>query len=83
MNTAADPCRYYTTDSSIEYRNSHIWYAAMPRGPQPKFREEFMNGFKPALFDDHAQAIAKRQYMQPSDGDIYALVCYLTLPPGM
>ena len=32
-----------------------------------------MNSFKPALFDDHAQAIAKRQYMQPSDGDIYGM----------
>ncbi|WP_027878334.1 intein-containing adenosylcobalamin-dependent ribonucleoside-diphosphate reductase [Meiothermus cerbereus] len=32
-----------------------------------------MNSFKPALFDDHAQAIAKRQYMQPGDGDIYGM----------
>ncbi len=32
-----------------------------------------MNSFKPALFDDHAQAIAKRQYMQPGDGDIFGM----------
>lgn len=32
-----------------------------------------MNGFKPALFDDHAHAIAKRQYMQPGDGDIFGM----------
>ncbi|AWR86138.1 adenosylcobalamin-dependent ribonucleoside-diphosphate reductase [Meiothermus taiwanensis] len=32
-----------------------------------------MNGFEPALFDDHAQAIAKRQYMQPGDGDVFGM----------
>ena len=32
-----------------------------------------MNSFKPALFDDHAQAIAKRQYMQPGDGDVFGM----------
>ncbi|WP_337867570.1 LAGLIDADG family homing endonuclease [Meiothermus sp.] len=32
-----------------------------------------MNSFTPALFDDHAQAIAKRQYMQPSDGDVFGM----------
>ncbi len=32
-----------------------------------------MNSFTPALFDDHAQAIAKRQYMQPADGDVYGM----------
>ncbi len=32
-----------------------------------------MNGFTPALFDDHAQVIAKRQYMQPGDGDVYGM----------
>ncbi len=32
-----------------------------------------MNSFEPALFDDHAQAIAKRQYMQPGDGDVFGM----------
>jgi len=32
-----------------------------------------MNSFEPALFDEHAQAIAKRQYMQPGDGDIFGM----------
>ncbi len=32
-----------------------------------------MNSFKPALFDDHAQAIAKRQYMQSGDGDVFGM----------
>jgi ribonucleoside-diphosphate reductase alpha chain len=32
-----------------------------------------MNSFEPALFDDHAQAIAKRQYMQDSDGDVFGM----------
>lgn len=32
-----------------------------------------MNSFTPALFDDHAQAIAKRQYMQPGDGDVFGM----------
>lgn len=32
-----------------------------------------MNDSKPALFDDHAHAIAKRQYMQPGDEDIYGM----------
>ncbi len=32
-----------------------------------------MNRFEPALFDDHAQAIAKRQYMQPGDGDVFGM----------
>ncbi|WP_027881637.1 intein-containing adenosylcobalamin-dependent ribonucleoside-diphosphate reductase [Meiothermus rufus] len=29
-----------------------------------------MQHFTPAVFDEHAQAIAKRQYMQPGDGDV-------------
>ncbi|MDX2006340.1 MAG: adenosylcobalamin-dependent ribonucleoside-diphosphate reductase [Meiothermus sp.] len=32
-----------------------------------------MSQFVPAVFDDHAQSIAKRQYMQPSDGDVYGM----------
>ncbi|MCS7067155.1 MAG: adenosylcobalamin-dependent ribonucleoside-diphosphate reductase [Meiothermus sp.] len=32
-----------------------------------------MNSFSPAPFDDHAQAIAKRQYMQPGDGDVFGM----------
>lgn len=32
-----------------------------------------MNSFTPALFDDHAQAIARRQYMQPDDGDVFGM----------
>ncbi len=32
-----------------------------------------MNNFTPAIFDDHAQAIAKRQYMQPGDGDVFGM----------
>jgi ribonucleoside-diphosphate reductase alpha chain len=32
-----------------------------------------MSKFVPAVFDDHAQSIAKRQYMQPTDGDVYGM----------
>lgn len=32
-----------------------------------------MHSFEPAPFDDHAQAIAKRQYMQPGDGDVFGM----------
>ena len=32
-----------------------------------------MNSFTPAIFDDHAQAIAKRQYMQPTDKDLFGM----------
>jgi hypothetical protein len=67
-----NPCRYRTTDSSIERRNPP-YIVATSWGLQPKFWRICMNSFKPALFDDHAQAIAKRQYMQPSDGDIYGM----------
>lgn len=32
-----------------------------------------MESFVPAHFDDHAQSIAKRQYMQPGDGDVFGM----------
>jgi len=32
-----------------------------------------MESFVPAPFDDHAQSIAKRQYMQPGDGDVFGM----------
>ncbi len=32
-----------------------------------------MQHFTPAVFDEHAQAIAKRQYMQPGDGDVFGM----------
>lgn len=32
-----------------------------------------MNSFTPALFDDHARAIAERQYLQPGDGDVFGM----------
>ena len=32
-----------------------------------------MSSLKPAQFDDHAQSIAKRQYMQPGDGDVFGM----------
>jgi ribonucleoside-diphosphate reductase alpha chain len=32
-----------------------------------------MESFVPAQFDDHAQSIAKRQYMQPGDGDVFGM----------
>lgn len=32
-----------------------------------------MESFVPAQFDDHAQSIAKRQYVQPGDGDVFGM----------
>ncbi|MCS7057676.1 MAG: ribonucleoside-diphosphate reductase [Meiothermus sp.] len=32
-----------------------------------------MGSFQPATFDDHARSIAKRQYMQPGDGDVFGM----------
>jgi ribonucleoside-diphosphate reductase alpha chain len=32
-----------------------------------------MNRFTTTLFDDHAQAIARRQYLQPGDGDVFGM----------
>ncbi|GEM88216.1 adenosylcobalamin-dependent ribonucleoside-diphosphate reductase [Meiothermus granaticius] len=32
-----------------------------------------MKSFIPAQFDEHAQSIAKRQYMQPGDGDVFGM----------
>lgn len=32
-----------------------------------------MDAFEPAVFDDHARSIAKRQYMQDGDGDVFGM----------
>jgi ribonucleoside-diphosphate reductase alpha chain len=32
-----------------------------------------MDAFEPAVFDDHARSIARRQYMQDGDGDVFGM----------